>query len=64
MDDKDLLDQYEARAAATSGVTFVGRLGTYRYLDMDVTIAEALAVADAMKRSLDDGEPVKPAPPG
>ena len=64
VDDKDLLDQYEARAAATSGVTFVGRLGTYRYLDMDVTIAEALAVADAMKRSLDDGEPVKPVPPG
>jgi len=64
VDDKDRLDQYEARAAATSGVTFVGRLGTYRYLDMDVTIAEALAVADAMKRSLDDGEPVKPAPSG
>jgi UDP-galactopyranose mutase len=27
-------------------VTFVGRLGTYRYLDMDVTINEALATAD------------------
>jgi len=26
-------------------VTFVGRLGTYRYLDMDVTISEALDVA-------------------
>ena len=23
-------------------MTFVGRLGTYRYLDMDVTIREAL----------------------
>jgi UDP-galactopyranose mutase len=30
------------RAAAGRGVTFVGRLGTYRYLDMDVTIREAL----------------------
>jgi UDP-galactopyranose mutase len=27
-------------------VTFVGRLGTYRYLDMDVTINEALITAD------------------
>jgi UDP-galactopyranose mutase len=29
-----------------SNVTFVGRLGTYRYLDMDVTINEALTTAD------------------
>ena len=29
-------------------MTFVGRLGTYRYLDMDVTIAEALAAADGI----------------
>ena len=29
-------------------MTFVGRLGSYRYLDMDVTIGEALAAADAM----------------
>jgi UDP-galactopyranose mutase len=27
-------------------VTFTGRLGTYRYLDMDVTIREAHQVAD------------------
>ena len=42
LDDKALLDQYEALAAAEEGVTFAGRLGTYRYLDMDVTIREAL----------------------
>ena len=29
-----------------ANVTFVGRLGTYRYLDMDVTIHEALNTAD------------------
>jgi len=52
VDDKGLLDQYEARAAATDDVTFVGRLGTYRYLDMDVTIAEALAAADRLKDQL------------
>ena len=28
-----------------SNVTFAGRLGSYRYMDMDVTIAEALEVA-------------------
>lgn len=37
-----LLDQYQARARAESKVTFVGRLGTYRYMDMDVTIRAAL----------------------
>ncbi len=31
---------------AETGVMFVGRLGTYRYLDMDVTILEALETAD------------------
>lgn len=40
--EKELLTRYIAQAQATPGVTFVGRLGTYRYLDMDVTIREAL----------------------
>jgi len=43
--DRQLLSDYVTRAEETSGVTFVGRLGTYRYLDMDVTIREALDVA-------------------
>lgn len=38
----EMLDQYMQRAAAESDVTFVGRLGTYRYMDMDVTIRTAL----------------------
>lgn len=42
VEEKALLGQYEALAAAEKGVSFVGRLGTYRYLDMDVTIREAL----------------------
>ncbi|WP_294227488.1 UDP-galactopyranose mutase [uncultured Shimia sp.] len=45
--EKALLTHYEALAEAEEGVTFVGRLGTYRYLDMDVTIAEAMAHAEA-----------------
>jgi UDP-galactopyranose mutase len=47
-DEEAMLKQYVDRATATRGVTFVGRLGSYRYLDMDVTIGEALAAADGM----------------
>jgi len=39
------LTAYVALAAHEKAVTFVGRLGTYRYLDMDVTIREALDTA-------------------
>ncbi|ASY64418.1 UDP-galactopyranose mutase [Sinorhizobium sojae CCBAU 05684] len=45
VEDKAQLGQYLARAAEETSVTFVGRLGTYRYLDMDVTIREALDAA-------------------
>lgn len=45
--EKALLADYVTRAEAETGVTFVGRLGTYRYLDMDVTIREALDTAAA-----------------
>lgn len=37
-----MLQTYLARAAAEPKVSFVGRLGTYRYMDMDVTIRAAL----------------------
>jgi UDP-galactopyranose mutase len=40
--EKALLKDYVDLAASLRNVTFVGRLGTYRYLDMDVTIREAL----------------------
>ncbi|MFZ2989968.1 UDP-galactopyranose/dTDP-fucopyranose mutase family protein [Ideonella sp.] len=43
----ELLKAYQARAAAQKNVTFVGRLGTYRYMDMDVTIRAALDCAAA-----------------
>lgn len=45
VEEKALLADYVKLANATQGVTFVGRLGTYRYLDMDVTIREALDTA-------------------
>jgi len=44
--DKQQLELYVNLARQESNVTFVGRLGTYRYLDMDVTINEALNTAD------------------
>jgi UDP-galactopyranose mutase len=47
VDGNALLERYEARARSESRVTFVGRLGTYRYLDMDATIRNALDVARA-----------------
>ncbi len=43
--EKALLSEYVTLAEQTPRVTFVGRLGTYRYLDMDVTIREALDTA-------------------
>ena len=58
--DRQRLSAYLARAQQQSGVTFVGRLGTYRYLDMDVTIKEALETADAMKLALAQGQPLRP----
>ena len=45
VEEKAQLADYVARAESETGVTFVGRLGTYRYLDMDVTIREALDTA-------------------
>lgn len=41
----EMLERYLEKAKQLKAVTFVGRLGTYRYLDMDVTIEEALKVA-------------------
>jgi UDP-galactopyranose mutase len=43
--EKEQLARYVQLGHKESNVTFVGRLGTYRYLDMDVTISEALDVA-------------------
>ena len=45
VEEKRMLAEYVALAEREEGVTFLGRLGTYRYLDMDVTIREALDTA-------------------
>jgi UDP-galactopyranose mutase len=56
--EKALLAHYVERARAESNVTFVGRLGTYRYLDMHVAIGEALDVADRFLASRRNAEPM------
>ncbi len=48
--EKALLAKYIERAQSEARVTFVGRLGTYRYLDMDVTIREALDTAEQFRK--------------
>jgi len=44
VNDKSLLRRYVDLATQESATTFVGRLATYRYLDMHVAIGEALEV--------------------
>ncbi len=44
-DDKTLLQKYVTKAEREQAVTFIGRLGTYRYLDMHVVIGESLDLA-------------------
>lgn len=56
--EKELLGRYAKLALKEKGVSFIGRLGTYRYLDMDVTIAEALNAADAYIRCQRDNKDV------
>ncbi|MGF6273338.1 UDP-galactopyranose mutase [Massilia sp. UYP11] len=54
--EKAQLELYVNKAKNEENVTFVGRLGTYRYLDMDVTIHEALLTADKFLDSARNGE--------
>lgn len=58
VDDVAQLRQYVERARRESGVSFVGRLGTYRYLDMDVTIGESLAASREVLACLDAGRAI------
>lgn len=53
--EKSMLADYVALAGKETNVTFVGRLGTYRYLDMDVTIREALDAGRAFLKAAQEG---------
>ncbi len=57
--DKAALARYvEAVNATPLNVTFMGRLGTYRYIDMHVTIAEALDLAATFLAATQGGKPL------
>ena len=56
--EKEQLLNYVQLARNAKGVTFIGRLGTYRYLDMDVTIHEALLASKAMLDCLAKQQPL------
>lgn len=45
-ENQELYKRYQALAARTDGVWFVGRLATYRYFNMDQVVGQALAVFD------------------
>lgn len=63
--DLALLARYVARAQALRGISFIGRLGTYRYLDMHQVIADALDLAERWHRAhaRDDVLPLFSHPP-
>jgi UDP-galactopyranose mutase len=58
VEEKTLLAEYVARAREERNVTFVGRLATYRYLDMDVTIREGLNCAAATLEAMATARPL------
>jgi UDP-galactopyranose mutase len=51
---RELYERYAALAAATPGVEFVGRLGTYKYYNMDQVVAQALATYRKLAAGLRD----------
>jgi UDP-galactopyranose mutase len=58
VEEQAMLLRYVEMANRENNVSFVGRLGTYRYLDMDVTIAEALDAAQQFMSLTDAGQVV------
>ncbi|MUJ28013.1 UDP-galactopyranose mutase [Aliivibrio fischeri] len=57
-DGAEQLAKYVELANQQSKVTFIGRLGTYRYLDMDVTIREAITVAEESLQAMLNNKPI------
>jgi UDP-galactopyranose mutase len=55
--DQQLLAEYRSTAEKLRGVSFAGRLATYRYLDMDAVIDEALNLSAGFVESRKNGTP-------
>ena len=58
-----LFKRYEALALAKGDVTFVGRLATYRYYNMDQVVGQALATYRRTFRAADHADQSKARPP-
>ncbi len=56
-ENQELFKKYEALADETEGVTFVGRLATYRYYNMDQIVGQALATFRRMDEKRDRERP-------
>lgn len=56
--EKVMLNIYIKKAKLLTNVSFLGRLGTYRYLDMDDTIAEALEASQETLKSIVNKEKI------
>lgn len=54
-EDKRLLLGYRKMAGRLKGISFLGRLATYRYMDMEKVIGEALEFADAFVAAVGAG---------
>ena len=55
VEEKAVLGDYIARAREEKNTSFIGRLGTYRYLDMDKAIAEALDASEVVLNCISKG---------
>ena len=60
-ENQELFKRYEALADETPGVTFVGRLATYRYYNMDQIVGQALATFRKIDEKRRLGAPQEPA---
>lgn len=54
--DERRLEDYVELARRSTGVTFLGRLGSYAYIDMDMAVKRALDMAATALSSLRDGQ--------
>ena len=55
----EMLNKYLELAKTEKNVTFAGRLGTYRYMDMDVCIKEAILLSQHILCALEDKTAIK-----
>lgn len=56
--DKKILQQYRTKADTLKGVSFLGRLATYRYMDMHHVIGEAYNFSELFHQNYQDQSPL------